>query len=76
MVQQVIEIDKLQFGNQHEEFVSDANAELRYGLSLLMEQPHHQERYNQFIGPLVYHPSPANWSDAISSIQSLADHWL
>ena len=43
MVQQVIEIDKLQFGNQHEEFVSDANAELRYGLSLLMEQPHHQE---------------------------------
>lgn len=76
MVQQVIEIDKRQFGNQHKEFVRDANSELRYGLSLLMGQAHHQERYRQFIGPLVYHPSPAKWSEAISSVQSLAEHWL
>ena len=57
MVKRVIEIDKSQFGNQHEEFVNDAHSELRYGLSLLIEQAHHQERYDQFIGPLVYHPS-------------------
>ena len=76
MVEQVIEIDKSQFGNQHKEFVIDANSELRYGLSLLTDQAHHQERYNQFIGPLVYHPSPAKWDEAISSVQELADHWL
>ncbi len=76
MVEQVIEIDKSQFGNQHKEFVNDANSELRYGLSLLIDQAHHQERYNQFIGPLVYHPSPAKWDEAISSVQELADHWL
>lgn len=76
MVERVVEIDKNQFGNQHEEFVADANSELRYGLSLLIEQAHHQERYIQFIGPLVYHPSPAKWDEAISSVQELADHWL
>ena len=76
MVKRVIEIDKSQFGNQHEEFVNDAHSELRYGLSLLIEQAHHQERYDQFIGPLVYHPSPAKWDEAISSVQELADHWL
>lgn len=76
MVEQVIDIDKKQFGNQHNEFVNDASAELRYGLSLLIEQAHHQERYNQFIGPLVYHPSPAKWNVAISSIKKLADLWL
>ncbi|MCL6419452.1 nucleotidyl transferase AbiEii/AbiGii toxin family protein [Aestuariirhabdus haliotis] len=76
MVKRVIEIDKSQFGNQHEEFVNDAHSELRYGLSLLIEQEHHQARYDQFIGPLVYHPSPAKWDEAISSIQELADHWL
>ena len=76
MVQRVIEIDKKQFGRQHKEFVENANLELRYGLSLLIEQPQHQERYNQFIGPLVYHPSPAQWNEAIASIQSLADCWL
>ena len=76
MVEQVIEIDKSQFGNQHKEFVNNANSELRYGLSLLIDQAHHQERYNQFIGPLVYHPSPAKWDEAISSVQELADHWL
>lgn len=76
MIKRVIEIDKSQFGNQHEEFVNDAHSELRYGLSLLIEQAHHQERYDQFIGPLVYHPSPAKWDEAISSVQELADHWL
>jgi hypothetical protein len=76
MVKRVIEIDRSQFGNQHEEYVNDARSELRYGLSLLIEQAHHQERYDQFIGPLVYHPSPAKWGEAISSVQELADHWL
>ncbi|WP_121876001.1 nucleotidyl transferase AbiEii/AbiGii toxin family protein [Umboniibacter marinipuniceus] len=76
MVKRVIEIDKSQFGNQHEEFVNDANSELRYGLSLLIEQSHHLARYDQFIGPLVYHPSPAKWDEAISSVQELAVHWL
>lgn len=76
MIQCVIEIDQIQFGNQHEEFRDHANKELLYGLSLLIKQPHHQERYKKFIGPLVYHPSPTQWSEAIASIEALAKHWL
>jgi len=76
MVDRVIEIDKSRYGNQHKEFVNNATSELRYGLSILIEQAHHQERYNQFIGPLVYHPSPAKWDKAISSLQELVDLWL
>jgi len=76
LVEQVIDIDKKQFGNQHIDFVVDAKNELRYGLSLLLEQPQHEARYKQFIGPLVYHPSPDDWHEAISTVQSLAEKWL
>jgi len=76
MVQKVMEIDQIQFANQHPELAKDANKELLYGLSILMEQPHHQERYEKFIGPLVYHPSPAKWNEVIYSTQILAKHWL
>ena len=76
MVAHVIDIDKNQFGTQHKEFVNDPNSELRYGLSLLIDQAHHQKRYHQFIGPLVYHPSPAKWGEAIMSVQKFADYWL
>jgi len=76
MVQKVLEIDQMQFGNRHPELANDANKELLYGLSILTKQPRYQERYEQFIGPLVYHPSPASWSEVISSTQALAKHWL
>lgn len=76
LVEHVIDIDKKQFGNQHIDYVVDAKNELRYGLSLLLEQPKHEARYKQFIGPLVYHPSPANWHEAISTVQKLAEKWL
>ncbi len=76
MVQKVINIDRKQFGNQHPEFMDDAIAELKYGLSILIEQPLHKDRYERFVGPLVHHPAPADWKEAIKSIQILADHWL
>jgi hypothetical protein len=76
MVQQVLKIDQLKFGNQHPELANDGNKELLYGLFILMEQPSHSERYKKFIGPLVYHPSPPRWSEVISSLQALAKHWL
>lgn len=76
MVRQVIEMDKAQYANRHPEFIDDANAELRYGLSILINQPHHRDRYDKFISPLVYHRSPAKWGEAIVSVEALAEHWL
>jgi hypothetical protein len=76
LVEQVIAIDEAQFGSRHFDYAADAKNELRYGLSLLLEQPKHEARYNQFIGPLVYHPSPADWHEAISTVRKLAAAWL
>jgi len=50
MVQRVIEIDKKQFGRQHKVFVENANLELRYGLSLLIEQQQHQKNRRNLLG--------------------------
>lgn len=76
MVQQVIETDQKKFSNKHSEFRDDPSSELQYGLSILINQPHHNERYNQFIGPLVYHQSPASWDEAIASVTTLTELWI
>ena len=76
MVREVIDVDQQQFGNQHREFEDDAISELRYGLSILLGQPHHQERYSELVSALVYHPEPAGWDEAIASVQFLAKYWL
>ncbi len=75
-VLEVIAVDCAQFGRQHPKLLDNPLAELRYGLALLLEQPLHKQRYTQFIGPLVYHPAPATWDNALLSVQSFADHWL
>lgn len=72
MIEQVIEIDLEQFGNQHPEFVKDPKGELRFGLQSLKDNPLHRERYQRFIGPLVYHPNPPVWELALSSLERLA----
>ena len=76
IVQKVIDVDQKQFGNQHQEFVNDAVKELHYGLSILLEQPHHRKRYDEFTKALVYHSDPAKWDQAIVSIQDFAKCWL
>ena len=68
MIYQVIEIDLEQFGNQHPEFVKDPKGELKFGLQALKDNPLHKERYQRFNGPLVYHPNPADWETALSTL--------
>jgi len=75
MVQKVIEIDQ-KFSNNHKEFRADPKGELRYGLSILLNQTQHRKRYDQFIGPLVYHRTPAGWDNAIGSVKALAEIWI
>ena len=79
MIKRVIHIDKQEFSRQHEEFRIEPENELRYGLQLLNEQPIYKERYNKFIGPLVYHPSPPSppsppgWEAAIASVVKMTE---
>lgn len=76
MVQQVIENDREEFGKKHTEFKKDPNSELLFGLGLLKEDPVYEQRYGSFIGPLVYHPSPVTWKEALTNLKTLAKIWL
>lgn len=71
LIDAVIETDVTQFGEQHPEFKANPCKELLFGLSQL-EEPKYVERYKRFIGPLVYHPQPVAWSDALKTVQLLA----
>lgn len=73
LVQQVIAIDVEQFGNQHPEFREDPIAELRFGFEQLKQEPVHQQRYKDFIGPLVYHPDPVDWNTAFATLEKLVN---
>ena len=76
MIKTVIDVDRAQFANQHDEFKNNPTDELKYGLDILSSDPIHKERYNKFIDPLVYHPSPATWDEALDTLKSLSDIWL
>lgn len=76
LVDQVIQIDVDQFGNRHEEFRDNPRQELKYGLNLLTTKLTYKERYKKFIGPLVYHPSPATWEQAIKTVLDMGNEWL
>jgi len=72
----VIQIDIDQFSSRHEEFKKHPNQELKYGLNLLTTKPIYRDRYKKFIGPLVYHPSPATWEKAIQTVVLMGKKWL
>jgi hypothetical protein len=70
LIHTVIATDVTQFGEQHPEFKANPCKELLFGLAQL-EESNYAERYNRFIGPLVYHPQPVTWSDALKTVQLL-----
>lgn len=72
----VMRVDAEQFGRQHPEFLSDPVAELHHGLACLRDNPIHQERYERFIGPLVYHDSPPSWDEALQTVNELTHRLL
>lgn len=75
-VSQVIQTDMEQFGNQSTQFRDNPLEELNHGLKVLVDNVVHKERYEKFIGPLVYNPKAANWESAISTIEQFAKLWL
>lgn len=76
LVHEVIKADVAQFGNQHAQLVTSPADELLYGLRCLQTNPIHQDRYERFIGPLVYHDEPATWDEALKTVNELAQQLL
>lgn len=76
LVDAVMKVDVEQFGHQHPEFMENPVAELHHGLDCLRSGAIHQSRYDRFIGPLVYHESPASWDEALATVVELAQQLL
>ncbi len=65
---QVVQKDIIQFGMRHTEFKSDPIAELLYGLGILTNDSKYKDRYEKFLGPLVYNANPPSWDSGIKSL--------
>lgn len=76
LIARVIETDKERFGRKHPEFMKNPEKELLEGLQELTQNTLYKDRYERFIGPLVYHPSPTKWEEAIKSLNTLAIRWI
>jgi len=76
LVQKVIKIDVEQFGNQHPEFRENPIDELLLGFETLKKDPISRQRYVDFIGPLVFHPNPADWQTAFKSLEVFVEKIL
>lgn len=71
LITRIIMRDLNQFGMRHKEFKKNPYEELLYGFNLLINEIKHRDRYNAFLGPLVYSSKPLSWEDGINSIQYL-----
>lgn len=76
LVEKVIQNDILEFGTQHIEFKRSPKEELNFGLEILLNDHKYKDRYERFIGPLVFHPSPASWDEAIKTVEEMAERLL
>jgi isopentenyl phosphate kinase len=75
-VTKVIVEDIARYGNQHEEFVQNPIAELMYGLKILEENKLYEERFNQYVVPMVYGDIIVTWQDAFGVFKLFAEKVL
>lgn len=72
LLSKIIARDVNQFGMRHPEFKKNPTEELLYGLNQLITENIHRNRYNSFLGPLVYHSNPPSWEQGIESLKFLS----
>ncbi len=72
-VRQAINEDVKRFGNQHPQFVKNPIKELKYGLNILEENKQFEERFNQYVVPMVYGKDPVGWADAFTVFKSFTN---
>lgn len=76
LVARVIAEDVARYGNQHEEFVKSPISELMYGLQILEENKLYEERFNQYVVPMVYGNITITWHNAFSVFKLFAEQVL
>lgn len=76
LVTKVITEDVARYGNQHKEFVENSIGELMYGLQILEENKIYEERFNQYVVPMVYGHIIVTWQDAFSVFKLFSEQVL
>jgi predicted nucleotidyltransferase component of viral defense system len=76
LVTKVITEDVVRYGNQHAEFVQNPIAELMYGLKILEKNKMYEERFNQYVIPMVYGDIIITWQSAFSTFKLFAGQVL
>lgn len=71
-VHECMQQDIVRYGNQYPQFCDDPVTELRVGLDALRDQPVHQERFRQFVDPMVYGDKPVTWEEAYTCFRQTA----
>ena len=71
------ETDRKQFRKKHPQFQENPQKELRFGYEVLKTKPLYRDRYDKFVGPLVFNPSPPSWDSALKTVDDLLQElWL
>jgi hypothetical protein len=73
---QAITEDVARYGSQHEEFVQNPIAELTFGLQILEENKVYEERFNQYVVPMIYGGNIVTWQDAFCIFKLFAEQVL
>jgi isopentenyl phosphate kinase len=76
LVTKVIAEDVARYGNQHIEFVQNPIAELMYGLKTLEENKLYEERFKQYVVPMVYGDIIVTWQNAFSVFKLFTEQVL
>ncbi|MGJ3448706.1 nucleotidyl transferase AbiEii/AbiGii toxin family protein [Enterobacter sp. PTB] len=70
-VERTINQDIQRYGNQYPQFCDSPVTELKLGLEELANNPVHQERYQQFVAPMVF-GKQVTWAEAYGSFRQVA----
>ncbi|HHA1936353.1 TPA: nucleotidyl transferase AbiEii/AbiGii toxin family protein [Enterobacter ludwigii] len=70
-VEITINQDIQRYGSQYPQFCDSPVAELKLGLEELANNPVHQERYQQFVAPMVF-GKQVTWAEAYGSFRQIA----
>jgi hypothetical protein len=72
----VIAEDVARYGNQHQEFVENPINELMYGLKILEENKIYENRFNQYVVPMIYGYIIVTWQDAFNVFKLVSEQVL
>ncbi|MEH4989319.1 nucleotidyl transferase AbiEii/AbiGii toxin family protein [Enterobacter ludwigii] len=70
-VERTINQDIQRYGNQYPQFCDSPVTELKLGLEELANNPVHEERYQQFVAPMVF-GKQITWAEAYGSFRQVA----